>query len=259
VARQRSIDPRVALAFVDAIVEGYLSKAPRVEPAPVAKLLKKVSERTYEGFLAERASPRGSVTGAPFEFVRGERYLTLVGATRRAIESVARAMSEHDPVFRAQGCARLRVDDVAFRVAGNGSLGRFRAAIAVAPVEPAAPPWLYDLKELAARPRAMLRGREALSAKDRHPEMVTVGERALLLRPLAPQEDKLSIDKVDPDELESVFAYLGSILGAAHHNASRRPKWNAPARRSIRDAAIALCGAHEAGYLAYFRDERPAR
>jgi hypothetical protein len=77
---------------------------------------------------------------------------------------------------------------------------------------------------------------------------------SMLVRRLAPQEDKLDWTTLQPGDLDPLARHLGALLGAAHRRgATRKPKraWDGDDRAGILARAIALAGAHEAMYLAY--------
>src|SRR5678815_362037 len=90
---------------------------------------------------------------------------------------------------------------------------------------------------------------------ERPPRMIGSSEIAgtpLFVRRLLPQEDKLDLSRVDPAELEGVAAYLGTLLGRAHHRAATlRPSapWSEADQDALIDRAIVLAGLHEAAYL----------
>ncbi len=257
----RSVRAADSLQWIDAALDGYLSREIAAIAKPVLGLRKKVEHRSYGDFLAARTRAKASGLFAAHEFIRGDRYADLGAEQRAMVEDVARSMDQRYPRFEAEKYARFRVDDVAFRVAGNGSLGCFRAAISIKPIEREAPPWLFDLKALTVSAKKFQAARAALSAPDADPVVLSTNGLRLLLRTLAPQEDKLAMEKVDTEHFEPLFRYLGSVLGAAHHSGRARPRWGRAARVGIRQATITLFGAHQAGHLAYAalaRDEQRA-
>ncbi len=76
----------------------------------------------------------------------------------------------------------------------------------------------------------------------------------MLVRRLAPQEDKLDWTTLQGEDLDPLARHLGALLGAAHKRGARRaPKkpWNEKERALLLSRAIALAGTHEAMYLAY--------
>ncbi len=104
----------------------------------------------------------------------------------------------------------------------------------------------------------------ALQACLEHPPQMVgttkVGERSMIVRRLAPQEDKLDLTAVDLRDLEPLAAYLGALTGLAHRRGAdkRRLKrsWKKRETTQILDHAIAMAGIHEAAYLAYFKLSR---
>ncbi|MBL8683988.1 MAG: DUF2252 family protein [Myxococcales bacterium] len=245
----RGEHPLQNLRWIEAVLEGYLTDEEVETPKPVRALLTKVEARKYDDFLRARTALRTDAKYEAHEFIRGERYLSLTKDEAKKTELLARDVATLYPAIAEREHGFYRVDDVAFRVAGNGSLGHFRAAVAVAPIDPEEPPWLFDMKESAVKPKALLAAREALAAIDAHPAMVKADGRTLMLRPLAPQEDKLSMAKIESSQFEPLFRYLGSVLGRAH--GTSRAAWKRADRAAIEEATVALYGAHQSGHLAY--------
>lgn len=248
-------EPRAdrALAWIEAALDGYSSNE-RVGPSPsVERLMKKVTHRTYEHFLQSRTERVASPSGPVHRFVRGGRYADLDRKEERALDAIVSRVDEHDEVFAAQGYEAFRVDDAAFRIAGNGSLGVLRAAVSIKPEKPEDPPWLFDVKAMSIRPESMREGRVALGAVDRAPSYIEAEGQWLLLRPLAPQEDKLAMEKVPTEEFEALFRFLGSVLSEAHQSGegARRPRWTKEVRRGISRAVTALVAMHYAGFVGY--------
>jgi hypothetical protein len=82
-----------------------------------------------------------------------------------------------------------------------------------------------------------------------------VSGRPMLVRRLAPQEDKLDLGRVDADDLPALASHLGALLGCAHRRgATALPtapaSWSDGALDGIIERAIVLAGIHEAAYLA---------
>lgn len=249
--------PEQHLQWIEAVLDGYLTDEAVEQPKPVRALLAKVEGRTYDDFLRARTARRTDVEYKAHEFIRGERYLSLTKDRAKSIDQLARDIAELYPAIAEREHGFYRVDDVAFRVAGNGSLGHFRAAVVVAPIDPDEPAWLFDMKEIDVKPKALIAAREALSAIDAHPALVKADGQTLMLRPLAPQEDKLSMAKIDSPQFESLFRYLGAVLGEAHGDA--RASWKRADRAAIEEATVALYGAHQSGHLAYVALSRAER
>jgi hypothetical protein len=89
-----------------------------------------------------------------------------------------------------------------------------------------------------------------------------LGGLSMLVRRLAPQEDKLLLSQLREEDLLPLAHYLGALTGAAHRRgASRPPKkaWRKGDRKLVIDHAITLAGLHEAAYLAMCRYAAAAR
>jgi hypothetical protein len=143
--------------------------------------------------------------------------------------------------------------------------------------------WIFDMKEQGDPSAAVLVGKldmdpalrvvTALRASLDHPPRMLgttrLGGLSMFVRRLAPQEDKLALNRtnrhgdVQPaihhDDLGSLAAYLGTLLGKAHRRGARvRPKrpWTASDCARVVDHAILIAGIHEAMYLAICKIER---
>jgi hypothetical protein len=86
----------------------------------------------------------------------------------------------------------------------------------------------------------------------------TLAGMPLLVRRLAPQEDKLDLGRLDLSALPELAAHLGALLGAAHRRgggaeAKTATAWTDDALSGIVERAIVLAGIHEAAYLAFCR------
>lgn len=170
---------------------------------------------------------------------------------------------------------RWRAADIAFRLAGNGSLGYTRLWILVESGE--GNHRFVELKQQGSPASAVLLGDVDLDPADR----VVSGARALLGRPpfrlaplpataerpsfvgrrLRPEEDKLDLDR---EALGAAFPDLARIiaglLGRAHRlGATELPArpWAEQACRGIVDRAIELAALHEGAWLAYARRIKP--
>ena len=177
---------------------------------------------------------------------------------RLAAEEVARA--RHRP-------ERFRVLDVAFRVAGTGSLGTFRVAVLVEGHGAVNGAWLFDMKamgEPAGAPFATRRTEpgpervaQALRTLLRHPPVMVGTVRALghglLVRRLTPQDDRLDWATIPEEQRAPTLAFLGGLTAAAHRRGARsRPsRLETSQGRKLLRSATELAGLHEAVALAY--------
>jgi uncharacterized protein (DUF2252 family) len=253
-----------------AVVAGSSRLSPR--PAPIERLIAKVETRSRRALLDGRTVARHGTR----KFRRGERYVDLptglAKEARRAFVGYASALGL-DPESPA-----LEIIDLAFRIAGTGSLGTLRIAVLVRGKGGRDGAWVYDLKEEAvpacgplarkvqrtkAEPaRRILRAMTAcLDELPKQAGAGHLGRSSLVVRRLSPQEDKLDLRRLDAEELEPLARHLGGIVGRAHaKGATSSPKkkkkqsWSAADVSELLDRATALAGLHEAAYLAMCRN-----
>jgi uncharacterized protein (DUF2252 family) len=271
VARELGADGPATLEACHAMLHGYVGRAlddaPAAEPpAVVQALLSKVSTRTRKDLLDARTQHHGKVR----RFVRGERYrdlpAKLVAAAKKAF---ARYVEDLDDAERPTE-EQAEVMDTAFRIAGTGSLGVLRIALLVHGKGGADGQWVFDMKEEDRPSAAALVGRTGLAEAERvveasracleHPPRklgtTRLKGRSMLVRPLAPQEDRIVSAELPVAAVRPLAGYLGSLLGEAHRRgATALPDepWGRSAREELLDRAIALAAVHEAAWLSYCR------
>ncbi|HVR61933.1 MAG TPA: DUF2252 family protein, partial [Polyangia bacterium] len=126
--RELGADGRRRIALSRALLDSYVRHAFEASrmpapPPPVAALLGQVKRRSHHELLAERTES----TGDRRRFVRDRRYQELskrqARAARAAFDRYARRLASGEP----PRC--FEVLDVAFRLAGTGSLGCLRVAV----------------------------------------------------------------------------------------------------------------------------------
>jgi uncharacterized protein (DUF2252 family) len=242
-----------------ALFEG--ARLPAV-PAAVAALIAKVDERSNKRLLDERTV----VAGASRRFTRGERYLDVDPAVAAAVPAALREFAERTAARGGPRPEQLELLDVAFRVAGTGSLGALRVAALTRGKGADDAGWLFDLKEQAGSSVSVLvpstasasRAEEVESAfrtcVENPPRMLgtaKLGSTDVLVRRLTPQEDKLSLGRLKPEQLPELSRYLGALLGAAHRRgrSAEFPAWTPRQRGGVLERAVTLAGMHEAVYL----------
>ena len=267
-ARELGCDGPRALSLCEGMLTAYAkhARANVAMPSPppsIAALVKTASNRTGEALLQARTS----VAKGERRFVRGERYLELDADVRRAVpkafEDYVRSLGKSVRP-KSSHCA---VVDAAFRVAGTGSLGALRVAVLVSGK---GCNWVFDMKEerepsssrLVAPPlldgaKRVLAGlRACLSSPPRLAGTSLLLGAPMVVRRLAPQEDKLDLSMVAPAELPALARYLGALVGRAHKRgtttASKRA-WKQDELERIVDQAVRLAGIHEGAYLALCR------
>ena len=258
------VRPSKSGAMLDGYLEALHHKREVPKPPSVRKLMRQVQRRSPKQLLDERTR----LVGGTRRFVRGDRYLDLPRAlqrwARKAFSEYVRALPEK---WRRRSRA-FEVEDAAFRISGTGSLGLWRIGIIARGKGPPRGEWLFDIKEEPNVPSsAILVGNAGVDGAERvesafrqcllHPPRMLgrsrFGKRSMLVRRLAPQEDKLDATSLKPDELSEVARYLGSLAGAAHRRGaiSAPPRWSKGSRQILTDHAVILAGIHEAAYLAY--------
>jgi uncharacterized protein (DUF2252 family) len=267
--REMGANGPATLVLGDALIEAYVGaafhgKRPRVTPPAIASLVQRVCTRTRRQLLDARTilTPEGR------RFARGTRYEDLPPKLRsRAVRTFAKYAERLSRSERPPDPA-LDVIDVAFRVAGTGSLGSLRVAVLVEGKGGEDGAWIFDMKEEGEPSAACLvrpprlapaeRVKTAIQAcLARPPRMMGVARlrgSSMFVRRLSPQEDKIDLLSLRPEDLEPLARHLGALLGAAHRRgATRMPKkpWEPEDTARLLAAAIALAGVHEATYLAY--------
>lgn len=255
---QRAVE--LAGETLDAWAE-HACKRARLPPVPreVARLLDNVARRSDSDLLRDRVEPHRH---GP-RFVRGPRYLPLSDALSRHVPAALAEYAAALPPARRPRDKHLEILDVAWRVAGTGSLGKVRIAVLTSGKRT---PWIFDMKE-----QGESAGGTRVSSPARGAKRVVMGARAclarapcgfgtatldglsMLVRRLSPLEDRLDLSRIPPADLDVLFRHLGAVLGAAHRRGATRPPHRLARTdtKSILSSAIALAGLHEATYLAY--------
>ncbi|HKO47586.1 MAG TPA: DUF2252 family protein [Polyangiaceae bacterium] len=248
--------------YVPALCQGYAAK---VAPLAIRRLLEKVERRTHKDLLDRRTER----TANGRRFTRGDRYQDLASElTAKARTAFEHYVEQLDPK-RAQDRAHFVVEDLAFRVAGTGSLGVLRIAVLTRGKGELDSRWVFDMKAqrtpaaqalLGAPPEPEPQAERVLRATRAclvHPPRMLgstdLDDSSLFVRRLLPQEDKLDLTRLRSEELPELARYLGALLGSAHRRgAVRMPPsiWTAAERTLLSEHAIVIAGLHEAAYLA---------
>lgn len=231
-------------------------------PRPVAELVEKVDRRSSKKLLDDRTVGVGPTR----RFVRGERYTEPPAAAAQAVSAALSLFAERTADKGGPRPEQLEIRDVAFRIAGTGSLGSLRLAVLTRGKGDDDGGWLFDLKEQSGcsvdvlSPRAPGPSRAAeveqafRACIELPPRMLgtsRLAEYDVLVRRLTPQEDKLSLTRLKSSELAAVATYLGALLGAAHRRgrSAEFPAWSSRDLGGILERAVTLAGVHEAVYL----------
>ena len=267
--RETGASGPVTLELCDALLDAYVAAAFRRKSAippcsAVAALVDKVRSRSRKQLLDARTE----IVRGERRFLRGARYETLPAKLRAKAERAFLKYARKLPKDVRPADEALAVVDAAFRVAGTGSLGCLRVAVLVRGKGGRDGGWVFDMKAegtpsaaCLVRPPKLEPAERVVAAMQaclaRPPRMVgttTLKGSSLLVRRLAPQEDKLDLTRLAAADLPPLARHLGALLGAAHRRGARRaPKkaWSDEDRANLLVRAIGLAGAHEAMYLAY--------
>ena len=266
--RELGSNGKQSVLLCAAILDGYLAALcegarPKQAPPPVRRLLDKVAQRTHKDLLASRTVRAGS----GLRFVRGERYAELApDLVPKAYAAFERYVQRIDPSGELAR-EHFVVEDVAFRIAGTGSLGGLRIAVLTQGKGTLDSRWIFDMKaegtpsaqvllSEAPEPPAERVLHAAQACLEHAPRMAGVTELdtiPLFVRRLLPQEDKLDLTRLHPEELPDLARYLGARLGLVHRRGARSlpsAAWTGTDREQLTDHAIVIAGLHEAAYLA---------
>jgi len=265
-SRDWGLSSAASVSTAEVVLEGMLAgrrlgRAGRC-PSSVRELLERVADRSRRELLDQRT--RRMSGGRRFQ--RGPRYRSLTARQRQQALVAFTAYAKSLPKEHRAHPEAWEVRDVAFRVAGTGSLGALRIAVLVAGKGGIDGGWLFDMKEEGlpagrsfaerARSHGAQRVRAALTkCPAAPPSMVGVtelGQRSMLVRRLTPQEDRLALPDLAAAERESALFFLGALAGALHHRAAKdAPQWRAKKARRLVENAVTLAGLHEAAAVHY--------
>ncbi|HEX3774353.1 MAG TPA: DUF2252 family protein [Polyangiaceae bacterium] len=266
--RELGSNGQQSVQLCSSILDGYVealtnNQIPKNPPAPVRRLLEKVEQRTHKDLLDRRTERSGDGR----RFIRGERYpdlaQDLVPKARAAFAAYVERLDPNGKLSRDH----FAIEDVAFRVAGCGSLGALRVAVLTLGKGELDNRWIFDMKAegvpsaqplLAAPAEAPAeRVRTATLICLKHPpRMLGTSEldgQSLFVRRLSPQEDKLDLTHLRAEELPELAHYLGALLGRVHARGAKTPpaqSWSRAELSGLIERAIAIAGIHEAAYLA---------
>lgn len=257
-----------ALALCATLIESYVAAAfggaplPPT-PRPVTALVLQVQSRSRKDLLGARTV----VVNGQRRFSRGPRYQDLSPEVARAVPEALETYRKRLPEAVRPAPELLDVVDCALRIAGTGSLGALRIAALTRGKGGVDGGWIFDMKEQFAPSAGLLLNVELPSPAERvelgfracveaPPRMLAtseLGSTGLLVRRLAPQEDKLNLRQLKDVDLPPLAAYLGALLGLAHARGGSGPKqpaWSKAEQAELLDHAVTLAGLHEAIYLA---------
>lgn len=256
-----------SLSLCEWLLDGYAKGAfsPRAtlpQPGPVSELLASVKGRSRAALLDSRTE----LSHGHRHFELGERYQRLPRTLQKLARAAFAQYVERLPDEARPHPAGFEVIDLAFRVAGTGSLGSLRIAVLTRGKDERSGAWLFDMKEERdAAPGILVRQPKLppaervksglVSCLEHPPAMVGItklGGRSMLVRRLAPQEDRSDYSQLDPSERPPLMKYLGLLLGRAHRLGAElapRRAWGSEVRERLASISVRLAGIHEAVYL----------
>lgn len=206
----------------------------RTARGPVRRLLRQLARRSPQALLKARTTGQGTRRRLRKD---GVHALPASASDRRRVVDLLSAIGRREPAT-----GRLRVLDVARRIAGTGSLGMERYVALVDGHAPRGEPLLLDLKS-EVRPASLIAGGVAGPWRNDATRTVEVqrvaqavppaglsahrlGQRHLVLRELQPVEDRVDLSQLSsPDELSTFAADLGEVAAWAHLRGAGR--WGA--------------------------------
>jgi uncharacterized protein (DUF2252 family) len=248
-------------------------------PKTVRLLMRRAAGRSWKHLADER------IEGVAPVIPLGKRFWPLTKAERSAVES----LFEQDDTRRLARSLRafeddapLHVVDAAYWRKGCSSLGRLRLAVLIAIGEGKAERHcLMDIKQAtkAAAPHAVDAGmpgddaeRVVLGARNLSPFLggrmiaTRILDRSVFIRALLPQDLKVEIERMKPDEAVGVAAFLARVVGLGHArqlDASGRTGWAKELRRNrsksldapswLWNSVVDLVALHEVAYLEHCR------
>jgi uncharacterized protein (DUF2252 family) len=219
--------------------------APKDAPPIVRALVDEASEASRGGWLERRVEGDAGKR----RFKASDKYIRVTdAATRAAIEQAMRVFGAACPERPGEHPDWPHVIDVAVRIAGTGSLGRFRwAVLASGKSDKPGKERILELKE--ALPSSMAPGdapateakrvvetqRRLQGAPPAYLGVADVAGRAVTVRELQPTEAKLDSAALKGPDLDALAAACGTVLGRMH----RRAGIDLPARFAGRERVLA--------------------
>ena len=264
-----------------AFAPGFDAESEFKQPKPILRVTRQAASASWKTLATERIEDRRPIIPL------GRRFWPLTATERHQIERLfmGEEMRKLATGLRSRDDdADVRLADAAYWMKGCSSLGRLRYAVLleVGGKKGKRPDYcLMDVKEAAqaAAPRAakahmpadqaerVVEGGRRLSPflGDRMRALKLV-EKSVFVRELLPQDLKIEMNHVTPDEAISVARYLAAVVGKAHSrqmDAATRRQWQNELLRErsksldapswLWSSVVTLLVDHERAYLEHCR------
>jgi uncharacterized protein (DUF2252 family) len=285
-ARSSDLPGVVTARMMEGLIEGYEAalaedfEAKSRHPPMIGAVLRRATKRTWKHLATER------LAGVAPEIPIGKRFWPVSRAEHRELEDLCLSETVRGLVtsFDARNAGgKVRFLDAAYWMKGCSSLGRLRyaALLSVEGEDGETDVRFLDLKEAvkAAAPRSP----DAAMPRD-NAERIVAGARALspnlgermaacrllgrsvIVRELMPQDMKIELTGLTPDEAMAAAQSLARVVGDAHGrqmDAATRADWLGVLARNrtggldapswLWSSVVELIAAHEAAYLEHCR------
>jgi uncharacterized protein (DUF2252 family) len=288
-ARSSDLPGVTTARMIEEMVIGYRSAldgksaktAPGKDAEPVQRVMREALHRRWKNLAEER------IKNVRPTIPRGDKFWEVSKTEWKSLDILIGSNEVHALVTAFQhrdDNAAIKMLDAAYWVKGCSSLGRLRYAILVGighKKRKASDICFLDIKEAAAA--AAPRASNAEMPRDNARRVVegarnlapNLGERMLagklmghsvVVRELMPQDLKLEMETLTPDEAVRAARYLASVVGEAHArqmDVSQRRSWrkafdqrnsktlNAPSW--LWTSVVDLVSMHEGAYLEHCR------
>jgi uncharacterized protein (DUF2252 family) len=243
-----------AVARIEACLDAYLAAARDLDlravdgktkglPAPIKDVLERAEASSRPEWIAERVE--GEALHRRFK--RSEKYFPVEDEVRRRAVTAAIADFASRGAERPSDCpAWPSVLDVAVRVAGTGSLGRWRYAVLmpgkgeklgkelILEIKEALPSSLTPDDPADQASRVVTTERLLQGASPSYLGATRLEAHPYTVRELQPVEAKLSAAKLSGGDLDALCGACGTVLGRAH----RRGSTGLPARLANRERPL---------------------
>ena len=287
-ARGSDLPGLTTARMMESLVQGYAAaldgdfdSVELSQPESVLETLGEATRRRWRHLAAERLETKKA------DLLLGKRFWPLTQAERRGLEMLFADRDVRRMVTSLRGRdddAPFELVDAAYWAKGCSSLGRLRYAVMVRVGEGAqAILSIIDVKEAvrAAAPRAegvamprdnavrVVTGAQALSPYLGNRMLAArLFDKAVVLRELMPQDLKIEINQLAPEEANATAAYLAGVVGRAHGrqmDLATRQAWRAKLAPAVGSSihapswlwrsVVELLAAHEAAYLDHCHDQ----